>query len=593
MKYSIFVAFLLLGAAATAAAQSNPSFELFRDTHTSLAGTATNVVQGDFNNDGKPDIVYSGGTAVQDLVLQLGNGDGTFQAPVTVGTIPDGANDMTAADLNGDGKLDLVATTTDGGLYVFLGNGNGTFAAPTKYATSFSPLTVTTGNFFGDGYLDIAVGEPNGYVELFQNQGGKGFAGVANVSLATTSAVARLRSGDVNGTGSDDLAALTQDAAFILWNDGVGDFHRTELNLYAQTGDISVGDVNQDGRADIIVTYNCGSSGSGSTGGKGSGSSACAGIDVYYGLGNDYTRMQTAVNDPGVDMPSSPIAVDVNGDGLADLAVATSDTGGTQSGLFVWLQREDGTFDPTPQRFIATSNGAGSMAAGDWNRDGMMGFAMALPGDGQNEIFINGANRAPCGTSTVSPAVTVCQPVDDTYSTSPVRVQADAYDTDTITGLQEYVDGKLVYSKDETSFDITLPEPVGPHLFVTKGWDDTGASFVSDRNITVYSGTPGAGCPAALDAAAICLPSGASASSPVQILANGYTSLVPTAAQLYINGDLVIDNDGCSGSTTGCSGGTSYVDTTQTLKSGTYDLVFKLWDAGGNVYQAQKTITVN
>jgi hypothetical protein len=109
--------------------------------------------------------------------------------------------------------------------------------------------------------------------------------------------------------------------------------------------------------------------------------------------------------------------------------------------------------------------------------------------------------------------------------------------------------------------------------------------------VTLYNGTPGSVCAAALETAEICLPSGASSTSPVHIVANGYTSYVPTAAQLYIDGSLVINNTSCN-NYGACPGGSSLVDTYQGLSSGSHDLVFKLWDANGNIYSADKTITV-
>ena len=77
----------------------------------------------------------------------------------------------------------------------------------------------------------------------------------------------------------------------------------------------------------------------------------------------------------------------------------------------------------------------------------------------------------------------------------------------------------------------------------------------------------------------------------MRILANGATANVPTAAQLYVDGTLVINKTNCE-SNGSCPGGTTYIDTTQTLAAGTHFLEFKLWDAHGNVYAAQKSITI-
>lgn len=581
---------LLLAATATLCAQTTPSFELNRDTYP-IYGSMT-VVQGDFNRDGKPDILMgASASSPDDLTIRLGNGDGTFQAPLTVGSIPNGPYDMVTADLNGDGKLDLVAVTivNNPNLYVWYGNGDGTFQAPLTYSTANSPRSVTVGNFYGSGRLDIAVGEINGVIQLYKNGSGGNFALSGSLTLSPASDVIRVRAGDFNNDGSSDFAALDGSAAYVMWNNGQGNFHQTELGPYPAPTDLNVGDLNQDGMADIIVSYTCNPTPTNNPD-KGPEYNACAGYDVYYSQGNEKTFQRTVVTDPGVMSGTQPWAVDVNGDGVADIAAASTPDGYGGAGLYVWLGHPDGSFDQTPYVFTASSGGSGGIAPGDWNRDGMMDFAMTLPGDGMTQIYINGGNRAPCSTSRISPTVTVCQPVDGTYSNSPVRVQANAYDETTVTAMQEYVDSKLVYSQNVNNFNTTFAEALGTHFFVTKAWDASGLSFRSNRTVTVYSGTPGPACPTAPNSASICLPSGTTA-SPVRILANGYAPWIPTSAQLYIDGNLVVNNQGC-GSDGACGGGTSYVDTTQSLSSGNHDLVFKLWDANGDVYQAQKTIDV-
>lgn len=275
-------------------------------------------------------------------------------------------------------------------------------------------------------------------------------------------------------------------------------------------------------------------------------------------------------------------AVDINGDGIGDIAVSARDQNGSQEGMFFYLGNPDGSFNQTPERYIATSDGVGEFALGDFNRDGMMDVVQLLDSAGTTEVYLNATKRGPCATSAINPTVTVCSPVDGTYSLSPVKLEATTYDRTPVTALQEYLDGKLVYSKPVTTFNMTQAVSSGTHLFVTKAFDAKGISFRSDRFITVYTGTPGSVCAAAPATANICLPFGATSHSPVRILANAETKYVPTASQLYVDGSLVINNQGP----------TTAIDTNQTLNPGSHQLVFKLFDAYGNTSTASKSVNV-
>lgn len=584
MLHRVMAVALLAGAAVTLQAQSTPSFELYGLNSWSVAASDL-IVRGDFHNAGKQDIVYVGNTSSQTVITMLtGNGDGTFQAPQTVATPSAFSNDLTVADINGDGNLDLVAAT-DSGIEVFYGNGNGTFQPGVEYATTATADSVATGNFFNDGYPDVAVGDKNGNVELFRNVDGKSLvlASTVNTGNSSSATGTLVRAGNLDGNGQSDLGVLVNTgtsggSVYAVWNQGNGTFSAVKLASYPSPLSLNVGAANGDGIDDILVSYYCDPSVPLGT----SQTASCTGIDIFYGQGDQTLIQRTVVTDQP-DLAGMVWPVDVNGDGIIDLV----STGYHKqidgySGLMVWLGNANGTFQQTPEYYFADTDNAGPIVPGDWNRDGMMGFVM-LYGEG-TQVYLNGDNRAACGTYTISPSVTVCQPVDNTYSPSPVTVQVNSYDTTTVTAMQEYVDGTLKYSEPVTSFDTTFSTSLGTHLFVTKGWDSSGRSFVADRTITVYNGTPYPACPAAVGTANICLPSGTTSSSPVHILANGATSVIPSAAQLYIDGDLVVNNT---------TPATSYVDTTQSLSAGTHNLVFKLWDGSGNVYTATKTITVN
>jgi len=130
------------------------------------AYAATGIAAGDFNGDGRLDLAVSswGSTQSENLVILLGNGDGTFTAvsPQGLGL---GAGQVAAADFNSDGKLDLAVNGTNGVLSVLLGNGDGTFTPVTQpccpYDGSLRSLALAVGDFNADGQLDFALAIQN------------------------------------------------------------------------------------------------------------------------------------------------------------------------------------------------------------------------------------------------------------------------------------------------------------------------------------------------------------------------------------------------------------------------------------------------
>src|SRR5262249_31212469 len=122
----------------------------------------------DFNHDGKPDVAVSNAGSSSSpgntVSVLLGKGDGTFRAKrdFTVGFQP---FDMTSADFNNDGQMDLAtADFADGTASVLLGKGDGTFANSVRYAVGapLTPIGITVAKFSDTDHVGLAISGDNG-----------------------------------------------------------------------------------------------------------------------------------------------------------------------------------------------------------------------------------------------------------------------------------------------------------------------------------------------------------------------------------------------------------------------------------------------
>jgi FG-GAP-like repeat len=182
------------------------------------------MAAGDFNGDGKPDLAVSkDGGFDGPLSILLGNGNGTFQAPVAYAVTAAFPCCIATGDLNGDGKLDLAIPTTGstaGPVAVLLGNGDGTFRKPVGYATGFGAGHLIIADVDDDGRLDLAVicSQVNGVSILFGNGDGT-FRD--HVDFVTGTQPLALTAADLDGDGGLDLAvtaAFPDEAVAVLLN---------------------------------------------------------------------------------------------------------------------------------------------------------------------------------------------------------------------------------------------------------------------------------------------------------------------------------------------------------------------------------------
>src|SRR5436309_2917389 len=170
------------------------------------------VAVGDFNRDGKQDLAVANAGSNTVSVL-LGNGDGTFQAARTFPAGGSGPASVAVGDFNGDGRQDLAVTLYGDGsgntLAVLLGNGDGTFGAPLIFGVGPGPVSSAVADFNGDGIQDLAVANWDrnvGHTVSVLLGNGDGTFQAAQNFLAGQG-VASVAVGDLDGDGRPDLAA--------------------------------------------------------------------------------------------------------------------------------------------------------------------------------------------------------------------------------------------------------------------------------------------------------------------------------------------------------------------------------------------------
>jgi hypothetical protein len=221
----------------------------------------------DINGDGHQDLVigYNGGVAIS-----LGKGDGTFVDTVILPGTGIGTGlylGISAADFNGDGKVDIVASDYSGYVVFYAGNGDGTFAAPVSMSNNGLNITAqTNGDFDGDGKQDLLLGFVNGAV--IDSGNGDGSFGLTNFEFVYSEGVAGLNGGvsvlapDLANSGKPDAvtADFTTGTLQIALNGSLGLNPPTNgifsFSLGAGLSGVAAADLNGDGIKDVVAINN-------------------------------------------------------------------------------------------------------------------------------------------------------------------------------------------------------------------------------------------------------------------------------------------------------------------------------------------------
>jgi hypothetical protein len=370
------------------------------------------LVTADFNGDGLLDVaVANHGDPPTgddgDVGILLGNGDGSFP-PIRHFQAGKNPIAIVAADLNGDFREDLVAANLGdrpsggpGDVSVLLGHGDGTFEPAVALVAGHMPFALAAGDFNGDLTTDIAVSEfgnrfegDHGSVDLLFGNGNGELD--APVILAAGQNPVGVTARDFDGDGRLDLAVANQHnpastsggRLTILPGNGDGTFGAAVLfDIRAFPTSIGPGDLNRDGKPDLVVSSFFASFGL-----------ASGGLNILLDDGSaSFSAHYVLLEKEGstrATFPSSPTVEDFDGDGNQDVAEVL--------GRHVGVQRGNG--DGTLQgHVISTFRGATfvgtltfsagtdayALATGDFNGDGKPDIAVANKSSDDVSILVN------------------------------------------------------------------------------------------------------------------------------------------------------------------------------------------------------------
>jgi hypothetical protein len=425
------------------------SFDVQQGTSYQTGLAPYGIASGDFNGDGRPDLMIANLDANTVSVL-FQQADGAFggRTDYNVGPNPRG---VALGDFNGDGSLDAVVDDSGSGssgnsspstyVTVLINDGHGAFQT-TAYTVGKGPLQVAVGDVNKDGHLDILATDALGEVSVLLGLGNGTFA--SRSAFPTDVGAVGIALGDLNGDGQLDIVTgnfYGNNSISVLLGNGNGTFSApTNYATPSASTGVALADFNGDGVLDVVVDN------------PGDGTAPTS-VSVFRGLGNGTFAQSQRLDFPTEGRPGDESAVgDVNEDGIPDIVVATRELRTNtlpntvpSNCVSVLLGRGDGTFAPKKDYWVpGISEG---LVLKDLDGDGHLDIATTrLDGNKVSILYGN-------GDGTFDSEGTAFQPIlvqaGSYYSTSKFSISQN--------GTREHVAATNVLSSD-----FTLLSGIGP-----------------------------------------------------------------------------------------------------------------------------------
>jgi hypothetical protein len=453
---------LFVGAGRATAATTQPTFA--RTDHPSLANSNIAV---DLNGDGGLDLA---GIGFKTAAVLLSTGDGTF-GPRAEFPVADFPQDLAAGDFDHDGRQDLVVTINSPSVSLSLlkGNGDGTFQAPVNFpnTTNLDSPTVVTTDLDNDGMLDVVVGHSvscftvpctvGRTISVMLGNGDGTFQATREVEVGP--GISEIAVGDFNRDGNRDLA-ISGDSAQLYRLYGIGDgafVRQPTLTLIADTfavdgSDVDVADFNGDAIQDLVVAI--------ATNGSRTA--------VLLGDGNGAFGQPLILADPGLNVPQYVAVADYNLDGFQDLAMALAN--GNSGLMQIRNGNGNGTFQSPVNHQVppdASSIGGVAILSASLNSDGRPDIALAWGGASSGiAVLRNTTGVTPPPTPS---APTLLSPAQDSTPAQPV-----AFDWTDVTAATSYriqIDDSSTFSSPlVVNQVVTASQFTAPTLASRRHW---------------------------------------------------------------------------------------------------------------------------